>query len=169
MFSDARWPAFLLQALGEFVLLCTVQKVCFSLTDELRSLRDEYINASEEGKKFLEKRFGKRVIQKAVEESFSTDWLKSNTKQCPCCGSNIEVSTKHVYYIFSKCTRWVIWVTKAPSWDRLILVWDMVTNEKEEQKQHDVHSWLLNHRSQTLNLHVASERGIEWVLVEIVR
>ncbi len=66
------------------------------LTDELRSLRDEYISASEETKKFLEKRFGRRVIQKAVEESFSTEWLKDNCKQCPCCGTNIQVSTKNV-------------------------------------------------------------------------
>lgn len=76
--------------------------MCFSLTDELCSLRDEYISASEEGKKFLEKRFGKRVIQKAVEESFSTDWLKSNSKQCPCCGSHIEVSAKHVHATYSQ-------------------------------------------------------------------
>ncbi len=71
-------------------------KSCLSLTDELRSLRDEYISASEEEKKFLEKRFGRRVIQKAVEESFSTEWLKDNCKQCPCCGTNIQVSAKNV-------------------------------------------------------------------------
>lgn len=82
--------------LGKFVSLCKVQKICFSLTDELRSLRDEYMSTSDEGKKFLEKRFGRRVIQKAVEESFSTDWLKDNCKQCPCCGTNIQVSTKDV-------------------------------------------------------------------------
>lgn len=64
----------------------------FSLTDELRGLRDEYLSASDEGKKFLEKRFGKRVVQRAVEESFSTDWLKVNCKQCPCCGTHVQVS-----------------------------------------------------------------------------
>ncbi|TRY69633.1 hypothetical protein DNTS_032749 [Danionella cerebrum] len=64
---------------------------CKISADELHSLRDEYLSAGDEARKFLEKRFGKRVIQRAVEESFSTDWLKSNCKQCPCCGTNIQV------------------------------------------------------------------------------
>jgi E3 ubiquitin-protein ligase RNF14 len=59
--------------------------------DELRGLRDEYISASAEGKKFMEQRFGKRVIQRAVEESFSRDWLYENCKGCPRCGTNIQV------------------------------------------------------------------------------
>lgn len=60
-------------------------------TDELRNLRDEYLSATTEGKKFMEQRFGKRVIQKAVEESFSRDWLNENCKGCPRCGTNIQV------------------------------------------------------------------------------
>lgn len=59
--------------------------------DELRSLRDEYLSATAEVQKFMEQRFGKRVIQKAVEESFSRDWLKENCKSCPRCGTNIQV------------------------------------------------------------------------------
>lgn len=39
----------------------------------------------------MEQRFGKRVIQKAVEESFSRDWLEENCKSCPRCGTNIQV------------------------------------------------------------------------------
>lgn len=58
--------------------------------DELRNLRDEYLSATAEGKKFMEQRFGKRVIQKAVEESYSRDWLKENCKSCPRCGTNIQ-------------------------------------------------------------------------------
>lgn len=61
------------------------------VTDELRNLRDEYLSATTEGKKFMEQRFGKRVIQKAVEESFSRDWLNENCKSCPRCGTNIQV------------------------------------------------------------------------------
>ncbi|XP_056587308.1 E3 ubiquitin-protein ligase RNF14-like isoform X2 [Triplophysa dalaica] len=63
---------------------------CLATADELRGLRDEYLSANDEGKKFLEKRFGKRIIQRAVEESFSTDWLKDNCKQCPCCGTHVQ-------------------------------------------------------------------------------
>lgn len=61
------------------------------VADELRNLRDEYLSATAEGKKFMEQRFGKRVIQKAVEESYSRDWLKENCKNCPRCGTNIQV------------------------------------------------------------------------------
>ncbi|XP_077080945.1 E3 ubiquitin-protein ligase RNF14 [Siphateles boraxobius] len=83
---------------------------CIATADELRSLRDEYISASEEGKKFLEKRFGKRVIQKAVEESFSTDWLKSNSKQCPCCGSHIEKVHGCNKMTCSSCQKYFCWI-----------------------------------------------------------
>lgn len=71
----------------------TYYKFCFSssATGELRNLRDEYLSATADGKKFMEQRFGKRVIQKAVEESYSTDWLNENCKCCPRCGTNIQV------------------------------------------------------------------------------
>ncbi|XP_068187354.1 E3 ubiquitin-protein ligase RNF14 isoform X2 [Antennarius striatus] len=57
---------------------------------ELRNLRDNYLTATADEKKFMEQRFGKRVIQKAVEESFSRDWLNENCKCCPRCGTNIQ-------------------------------------------------------------------------------
>lgn len=66
--------------------------VCVSFaTEELRNLRDEYLSATAAGQKFMEQRYGKRVIQKAVEESFSRDWLSENCKSCPRCGTNIQV------------------------------------------------------------------------------
>ncbi|XP_043077335.1 E3 ubiquitin-protein ligase RNF14 isoform X2 [Puntigrus tetrazona] len=83
---------------------------CIATGDELRSLRDEYISASEEGKKFLEKRFGRRVIQKAVEESFSTDWLKDNCKQCPCCGTNIQKVHGCNKMTCSSCQKYFCWI-----------------------------------------------------------
>lgn len=67
--------------------------LCF--TDELRNLRDEYLSATSEAQKFMEQRFGKRVIQKAVEESFSRDWLNENCKCCPRCGTNIQVGAPY--------------------------------------------------------------------------
>lgn len=53
-------------------------------------LRNEYLEADEATKRFLEQRYGKRVIQKALEEMESKDWLEKNSKSCPCCGTPIE-------------------------------------------------------------------------------
>lgn len=55
-------------------------------------LRNEYLEADETTKRFLEQRYGKRVIQKALEEMESKEWLEKNSKSCPCCGTHIEVS-----------------------------------------------------------------------------
>ncbi|KAK1161195.1 E3 ubiquitin-protein ligase RNF14-like isoform X1 [Acipenser oxyrinchus oxyrinchus] len=63
---------------------------CSTTAEQLRGLRDEYLGSTDEGKKFLEQRFGKRVIQKAVEESHSQDWLEKNSKACPRCGTHIQ-------------------------------------------------------------------------------
>ncbi|XP_051960417.1 E3 ubiquitin-protein ligase RNF14-like [Xyrauchen texanus] len=83
---------------------------CMVSADELRGLRDEYLSASEEEKKFLEKRFGKRVIQKAVEESFSTDWLTNNCKKCPCCGTNIQKVHGCNKMTCSSCQKYFCWI-----------------------------------------------------------
>lgn len=56
------------------------------------ALRNEYLEADEATKRFLEQRYGKRVIQKALEEIESKEWLEKNSKACPCCGTHIEVS-----------------------------------------------------------------------------
>ncbi|XP_053704129.1 E3 ubiquitin-protein ligase RNF14 isoform X1 [Synchiropus splendidus] len=76
---------------------CTICKMgyhgmshCKASAEELSSLRDEYLSASEEQQGFMEKRFGKRVIQKAVEESSSREWLDENCKECPRCSTNIQ-------------------------------------------------------------------------------
>lgn len=74
-----------------FVKLTYFHRFVSCAADELRNLRDEYLSATAEVRKFMEQRFGKRVIQKAVEESFSRDWLKENCKSCPRCGTNIQV------------------------------------------------------------------------------
>lgn len=55
-------------------------------------LQNEYLEADEATKRFLEQRYGKRVIQKALEEMESKEWLEKNSKSCPCCGTHIEVS-----------------------------------------------------------------------------
>lgn len=57
-------------------------------------LRNEYLQADEANKRFLEQRYGKRVIQKALEEMESKEWLEKNSKSCPCCGTPIEVKVR---------------------------------------------------------------------------
>ncbi|KAM8971945.1 E3 ubiquitin-protein ligase RNF14 [Pelodytes ibericus] len=63
---------------------------CKVTAEKLILLRNEYLSADEVGKRFLEKRYGKRVIQKAVEEMESKDWLEKNSKCCPRCGTPIQ-------------------------------------------------------------------------------
>ncbi|XP_034149119.1 E3 ubiquitin-protein ligase RNF14 isoform X2 [Esox lucius] len=83
---------------------------CKVTADELRGLRDEYISASAEGKKFMEKRFGKRVIQRAVEESFSRDWLSENCKGCPRCGTNIQKVDGCNKMTCTSCKQYFCWL-----------------------------------------------------------
>ncbi|NP_001091318.1 uncharacterized protein LOC100037145 [Xenopus laevis] len=52
-------------------------------------VRDEYLEADEAGKKLLEKRYGKNVIIKAIEMK-SSEWLNTNTKQCPSCRASVQ-------------------------------------------------------------------------------
>ncbi|XP_056587312.1 E3 ubiquitin-protein ligase RNF14-like isoform X2 [Triplophysa dalaica] len=63
---------------------------CIATAEEIKHLREEYLAASEIRKKFLEKRFGKHVIQREVENYFSSEWLKDNSKKCPNCGTHVQ-------------------------------------------------------------------------------
>ncbi|KAF6720213.1 E3 ubiquitin-protein ligase RNF14 [Oryzias melastigma] len=83
---------------------------CKIPAEELRNLKDEYLSATPEGKKFMEKRFGKRVIQKAVEESFSRDWLTENCKCCPKCGTNIQKVDGCNKMTCTSCKQYFCWL-----------------------------------------------------------
>ncbi|XP_041049671.1 E3 ubiquitin-protein ligase RNF14-like isoform X2 [Carcharodon carcharias] len=63
---------------------------CRLKAEKLAALRDEYLKADESGKQHLEKSYGRRVLQKAVEEFCSQEWLEKNSKPCPRCGTNIQ-------------------------------------------------------------------------------
>ncbi|KAK7926315.1 hypothetical protein WMY93_008625 [Mugilogobius chulae] len=77
---------------------------------ELRDLRDEYLAASADGKKFMELRFGKKVIQRAVEESFSREWLSENCKSCPRCGTNIQKVDGCNKMTCTSCKQYFCWL-----------------------------------------------------------
>lgn len=83
---------------------------CKLPTEELRDLRDEYLSASMEGKKFMEQRFGKKIIQRAVEESFSRDWLDENCKNCPRCGTNIQKADGCNKMTCTSCKQYFCWL-----------------------------------------------------------
>ncbi|XP_067085088.1 E3 ubiquitin-protein ligase RNF14 [Osmerus mordax] len=87
---------------------------CKVTADELRGLRDEYMSASAEGKRFMEQRFGKRVIQRAVEESFSRDWLNENCKGCPRCGANIQKVDGCNKMTCTTCKQYFCWLCLGP-------------------------------------------------------
>ncbi|XP_014384544.1 PREDICTED: E3 ubiquitin-protein ligase RNF14 isoform X1 [Myotis brandtii] len=63
---------------------------CKLTAEKLIDLQNEYLQADEDNKRFLEQRYGKRVIQKALEEMESKEWLEKNSKNCPNCGTPIE-------------------------------------------------------------------------------
>ncbi|XP_048399843.1 E3 ubiquitin-protein ligase RNF14 [Stegostoma tigrinum] len=63
---------------------------CRLKAEKLSALRDEYLNADEFEKQRLEKSYGRRVLQKAMEELCSQEWLDKNSKPCPRCGTNIQ-------------------------------------------------------------------------------
>uniref|UniRef100_A0ACB8EJE3 E3 ubiquitin-protein ligase rnf14 n=1 Tax=Sphaerodactylus townsendi TaxID=933632 RepID=A0ACB8EJE3_9SAUR len=63
---------------------------CKVTADKLIDLEAEYLEADDAARRFLEQRYGKRVIQKALEESGSREWLEKNSKSCPNCGTHIE-------------------------------------------------------------------------------
>ncbi|XP_029030251.1 E3 ubiquitin-protein ligase RNF14 [Betta splendens] len=83
---------------------------CKITADELRNLRDEYLSAAPDTQKFMEQRFGKRVIQKAVEESFSRDWLNENCKCCPRCGTNIQKVDGCNKMTCTSCRQYFCWL-----------------------------------------------------------
>ncbi|CAL8365652.1 unnamed protein product [Lota lota] len=83
---------------------------CKVTSDELRSLRDDYLAASAGDQRFMEQRYGKRVIQRAVEESYSREWLSDNCKCCPRCGTNIQKVDGCNKMTCSSCRQYFCWL-----------------------------------------------------------
>ena len=63
---------------------------CHVSGTELLKLREQYLNGTDEEKALLEKRYGKKKLQQAVEEHFSETWLETFSKKCPTCETNIQ-------------------------------------------------------------------------------
>ena len=61
------------------------------VTDEVKRLREQYMVATEQQKKAMEKRYGRVVIRRIIEDSFTEEWLEEYSKKCPHCGTHIQV------------------------------------------------------------------------------
>ncbi|CAH1267487.1 RNF14 [Branchiostoma lanceolatum] len=83
---------------------------CRIKPDDLRKLREEYLAASDEGKKFLEKRYGRKSIKQALEETFSEEWLKRYAKECPQCGTHIQKLDGCNKMTCIKCRAYFCWL-----------------------------------------------------------
>lgn len=83
---------------------------CKVTAEKLIALRSEYLEADETTKRFLEKRYGKRVIQKAVEEMESKDWLEKNSKACPRCGTHIQKIDGCNKMTCTGCAQYFCWI-----------------------------------------------------------
>ncbi|RWS23207.1 E3 ubiquitin-protein ligase RNF14-like protein, partial [Leptotrombidium deliense] len=57
---------------------------------ERNEILNKYQNASEEGKRALEKVYGKKQIDDALTAFLSEEYISDNTKKCPNCRANIE-------------------------------------------------------------------------------
>ncbi|XP_021156777.2 E3 ubiquitin-protein ligase RNF14 isoform X3 [Columba livia] len=63
---------------------------CRLTAEKLLTLRQDYLEADQKTKRLMERCYGKRVIQKILEEMDSKEWLESNSKPCPSCAAPIE-------------------------------------------------------------------------------
>uniref|UniRef100_UPI00398F1F6C E3 ubiquitin-protein ligase RNF14 isoform X1 n=2 Tax=Pristiophorus japonicus TaxID=55135 RepID=UPI00398F1F6C len=87
---------------------------CRLKAEKLSELRDEYLNTDESGKMLLEKTYGRRVIQKAVEELCSQEWLYKNSKPCPRCGTNIQKAYGCNKMSCTSCKQYFCWLCLCP-------------------------------------------------------
>ncbi|XP_068133581.1 E3 ubiquitin-protein ligase RNF14-like isoform X2 [Hyperolius riggenbachi] len=77
--------------------------------EDLIKLRDDYWGADKEGKKFLEKKFGKKAILKVTEDIPNKEWLQGNSKSCPSCGANIQKTEGCNRMMCIMCNNYFCW------------------------------------------------------------
>ncbi|XP_029439576.1 E3 ubiquitin-protein ligase RNF14 isoform X2 [Rhinatrema bivittatum] len=83
---------------------------CRMTAEKLVALRNEYLEADEVNKRFLEKRYGKRVFEKVMEEMESKDWIEKNSKLCPRCGTPIQKIDGCNKMTCSGCMQYFCWL-----------------------------------------------------------
>ncbi|XP_052279931.1 E3 ubiquitin-protein ligase RNF14-like [Dreissena polymorpha] len=83
---------------------------CRLKADGLQKLREEYLGADKATRQLLERRYGKITIQQALEESFTNEWLKEHSKQCPSCGAHIQKIDGCNKMTCMKCRAYFCWL-----------------------------------------------------------
>ncbi|NXP09619.1 RNF14 ligase, partial [Thinocorus orbignyianus] len=83
---------------------------CKITAEKLIELRNEYLQADEDTKRWMEQRYGKRVLQKAVEEMKSKAWLEKNSKACPSCSTPIEKLDGCNKMMCTSCMKYFCWL-----------------------------------------------------------
>ncbi|XP_005097488.1 E3 ubiquitin-protein ligase RNF14 isoform X2 [Aplysia californica] len=83
---------------------------CKLKADMFSTICKEYETSNASRKQELEVRYGKQVIQRALEETRSERWLESNSKQCPNCSTFIQKKDGCNKMTCTKCRAFFCWL-----------------------------------------------------------
>ena len=86
---------------------------CKIKSEEMKALRDAYEASTGEERRKLERRYGKHVLRQLIEDSFSEEWLRTNSKQCPHCSTHIEKVDGCNKMTCTKCRTFFCWLCGA--------------------------------------------------------
>lgn len=77
---------------------------------DIRKLKEEYSNGDEMTKEFLEKKYGRKVIRRILEDSYSEMWIDKHSRKCPACSSNIQKIDGCNKMTCGKCHAYFCWI-----------------------------------------------------------
>ena len=61
----------------------------------------DYKEADREKQKYMEKKYGEKVLKKAIEDGETQKWMEKNAKSCPGCSSSIEVTVSYLSHFLN--------------------------------------------------------------------
>lgn len=77
-----------------FCILCNTtfhgSARCPVKSKDVLEIRKTYLNGTEEERKHLENRYGKRKLQTLIEEGYSEEWLERFAENCPKCKATVQ-------------------------------------------------------------------------------
>nr|NP_001123340.1 Zn-finger (RING/cysteine-rich C6HC)-7 [Ciona intestinalis]FAA00216.1 TPA: zinc finger protein [Ciona intestinalis] len=83
---------------------------CKIASHEIIKLCKEYESANEEKKKQMEKKYGRKVLCKALDDRATQAWMNNNTKPCPGCNASIEKLDGCNKMTCYKCRAYFCWI-----------------------------------------------------------
>nr|XP_019933809.1 PREDICTED: E3 ubiquitin-protein ligase RNF14-like [Paralichthys olivaceus] len=75
----------------------------------MRALSDDYASGSEERRRLLQSRYGRRMLQVILPDILSEDWVVFNSKSCPHCFCKIEKNGGCNMMTCSQCRQFFCW------------------------------------------------------------